>query len=333
MILADKIINERKKNGWSQEELAEKLSVSRQSVSKWEGALAAPDLQKILLMSELFGVSTDYLLKDEMEDEVTAENVSDSSASTPVRKVNLEEANEFIKFKKWSLPRIALGILLCITCPVALIILSGLSVYTSLGISEALAVGIGLAFLFGQIVIGVITFIVVDEKGKRFDYFEKKDIDTEYGVVGLARELRDKYQRTYTTGLIVGVSLFIICAVPLIFAALAGASEMFIIVMVAVLLLSIGIAMYIIVNVCGTMGTYNMLLQEREYTGKNKANSRRLAPFISIYWLLTTSLFLGYSFITKRWDYSWVFFAIAGVFFPVYRRIVKLALKIEDDED
>ena len=39
MILADKIINERKKNAWSQEELAEKLSVSRQSVSKWEGAV------------------------------------------------------------------------------------------------------------------------------------------------------------------------------------------------------------------------------------------------------------------------------------------------------
>ena len=48
MILADKIINERKKNGWSQEELAEKLSVSRQSVSKWESAQSTPDLQKII---------------------------------------------------------------------------------------------------------------------------------------------------------------------------------------------------------------------------------------------------------------------------------------------
>ena len=64
MILADKIMNERKKNGWSQEELAEQLNVSRQSVSKWEGAQAIPDLQKIIAMAELFGVSTDYLLKD-----------------------------------------------------------------------------------------------------------------------------------------------------------------------------------------------------------------------------------------------------------------------------
>ena len=62
MILADKIIDERKKNGWSQEELADKLGVSRQSVSKWEGAQSVPDLQRILEMSKLFGVSTDYLL-------------------------------------------------------------------------------------------------------------------------------------------------------------------------------------------------------------------------------------------------------------------------------
>ena len=48
MILADKIINLRKKNGWSQEELAEKLGVTRQSISKYEGAQSIPDLDKIL---------------------------------------------------------------------------------------------------------------------------------------------------------------------------------------------------------------------------------------------------------------------------------------------
>lgn len=60
MILADKIMEERKRNGWSQEELAEKLNVSRQSVSKWEGAQSIPDINRILQMAELFGVSTDY---------------------------------------------------------------------------------------------------------------------------------------------------------------------------------------------------------------------------------------------------------------------------------
>ena len=69
MILADKIIELRKKNGWSQEQLAQKLNVTRQSISKWEGAQSVPDLQKIILLSEIFGVTTDYLIKDEIEEE------------------------------------------------------------------------------------------------------------------------------------------------------------------------------------------------------------------------------------------------------------------------
>lgn len=61
MILADKIINLRKKAGWSQDELASKLNVTRQSVSKWEGAQSIPDMERIVRMSRLFGVTTDYL--------------------------------------------------------------------------------------------------------------------------------------------------------------------------------------------------------------------------------------------------------------------------------
>mgnify|MGYP000834729067 FL=1 len=55
MILADKIITLRKKAGWSQEELASQLGVTRQSVSKWEGAQSVPDLDKVVQMSRLFG--------------------------------------------------------------------------------------------------------------------------------------------------------------------------------------------------------------------------------------------------------------------------------------
>ena len=64
MILAEKIARLRKKNGWSQEELAEKINVSRQAVSKWESAQTVPDLEKVLTLGNLFGVTTDYLLKD-----------------------------------------------------------------------------------------------------------------------------------------------------------------------------------------------------------------------------------------------------------------------------
>ena len=87
MILADKIMNLRKKAGWSQEELAEQLNVTRQSVSKWEGARAVPDMEKVVQMSRIFGVSTDYLLKDEIEEDNPEDNVQVISEQ-PLRKVN-----------------------------------------------------------------------------------------------------------------------------------------------------------------------------------------------------------------------------------------------------
>lgn len=65
MRLPDKIVKLRKSNGWSQEDLAEKINVSRQAISRWEGGTAQPDASNILQLSRLFGVTTDYLLNDD----------------------------------------------------------------------------------------------------------------------------------------------------------------------------------------------------------------------------------------------------------------------------
>lgn len=67
MKFSDKIIKLRKEKGWSQEKLAEKLNVSRQAISRWEGGTAWPDASNILQLSKLFGVTTDYLLNDDFE--------------------------------------------------------------------------------------------------------------------------------------------------------------------------------------------------------------------------------------------------------------------------
>ena len=63
MNIADRIQQLRKAKGVSQEELADRIGVSRQAVSKWESEQATPDVEKILLLSDYFEVTTDYLLK------------------------------------------------------------------------------------------------------------------------------------------------------------------------------------------------------------------------------------------------------------------------------
>ena len=67
MKLSDKIIRLRKSNGLSQENLAEKMNVSRQAISRWESGIAMPDANNILQLSKLFGVTTDYLLNDDYQ--------------------------------------------------------------------------------------------------------------------------------------------------------------------------------------------------------------------------------------------------------------------------
>ena len=101
MILADKITALRKKAGWSQEELAEQLGVTRQSVSKWEGAQSVPDMDKVVQMSRLFGVTTDFLLKDELSEEEPAPEGCDS----PLRRVTMAEASEYLALRRAALRR------------------------------------------------------------------------------------------------------------------------------------------------------------------------------------------------------------------------------------
>ena len=122
MILADKIIRLRRKNGWSQEELAEKMNVSRQAVSKWESAQTVPDLEKILMLGAFFGVTTDYLLKDELESEEFT-----SGEDSAIRRLTLAEANEYLALRKTASVRMAAATFLCIVSVIPLLILSALA--------------------------------------------------------------------------------------------------------------------------------------------------------------------------------------------------------------
>ena len=89
MKLNEKILSLRKKQGLSQEELAGKLNVSRQAVSRWEVGSALPDASNILQLSKLFGVTADYLLNDEYESDrdVPIVRQTESNARQKVRRL------------------------------------------------------------------------------------------------------------------------------------------------------------------------------------------------------------------------------------------------------
>lgn len=120
MIFADKLIKLRKQAGLSQEQLAEKLDVTRQAISKWEGSISSPDIPNVLKMCELFGVTTDYLLKDGDEElparqEINANEHTDNEECSPNQKGKDFTCEVLKSYKKSTLLcTLSLGILLLV---------------------------------------------------------------------------------------------------------------------------------------------------------------------------------------------------------------------------
>ena len=321
MILADKIIEERKKLGFSQEELAEKLSVSRQAVSKWESAQSIPDLQKIIAMSQLFSVSTDYLLKDDAPAQVEIP-VGDDAEQTLCR-VSMEEANEFISTIETQSKTLALGVLLCILCPVMLIFLSGLAEAHIAGITETISSVIGLALLFILVAIAVFLFIQNKSRTEKFDYLEKEPFETAYGVSGLVKEKKEAYEPIYTRHLALGVILCMLSPLPLIITALINESDVLLISMTALLMCIVAVGVYMIVRVVTVRESFQILLQEGDYSKNKKKNSSAVNAASGGYWCLVTAIYLAWSFITDDWKSTWIVWPIAGILCAPFILVIK----------
>ena len=325
MILADKIINLRKKNGWSQEELAEKLGVTRQSISKYEGAQSIPDLDKILKLSEIFGVTTDYLIKDELEEEEYAasqmqENESESDRS--VHKVTMEMANEYLQIIDWSAGKTAFATMLCILSPIVLLMLGAMSEMPNYHISENAAAGIGICVLIVLIAIAVTIFILCGMKTKKYEFMEKEDIETAYGVSGMVKEKRDAYHSPYVTQLVIGITCCICSVIPLFGTLAVSESDFYMVSAVCMLLTLVAIGTYFIVRSAAKMNAVNQLLEEEDYTRQKKHENKKMSGPVMVYWLIATAIYLAWSFTTNDWDRTWIIWPVVGVLFPAFYAIV-----------
>ena len=312
MILADKIIRLRKKNGWSQEELAQKMQVSRQAVSKWEGAQTIPDLEKVLLLGSLFGVTTDYLLKDEIEDE----EFTDEGGNASVHRMTLAQANDFLEWRKSASLRIALGTFLCVISPIPLLILGAASEAPAYHISENAAAGVGLTALLIIVAVAVAIFISCGLKNAPFDFIDKEPFETEYGVAGMVREKQKAYKGLYTRCNVLGACVCILSPIPLFIGAFTGKEFLTILMLAATMVLAgIGAVFFIVSGV--RFASMQKLLKEGEFAPQEKRKSRIREAVGTAYWLTATAVYLGWSFWTDAWKTTWIVWPVAGVMFAV----------------
>ncbi len=319
MILADKIIRQRKRNGWSQEELAEKLNVSRQAVSKWEGAQTVPDLDKILKLAELFGVTTDYLLKDDIEEE----EFTDDNVASNGKRITLIEANDFLAWREKASVRIAIATFICIFSVIPLIMLGAASEEPGFALSENVACGIGLVFMFVAITVAVAVYVYCGFKNTPYDFIDKEPFDTEYGVRGMVKERQKAYKNTYSRNNIIGTCLCVLSPIALFIGAFTGNDFLTVIMLgVTMVVAGIGTIFFIVAGV--RWASMEKLLKEGEFSVEEKEKSKVKESIGTVYWLIATAIYLGWSFSTESWETSWMVWPIAGVLFAAVMTVCNL---------
>lgn len=350
MNLANKIAELRKKNGWSQEELAEKLGVSRQSVSKWESSASVPDINRILELSRIFGVTTDFLLKDEevMEEKppLKAEGYEGTLYGEQVRRdasygeqayreafygeqpyqdaaayetestkfVSWREAEEFMEENAVFAKKMACNAALCVLSPILLIVLAGLGEANVLGIDEEKGAMFGLIVLLAMVAVAAAGFIMAGLKHQKYEYLEKETISLEPGVSEVVRRRQEEYADTYRKHIVKGVVLCIVSVMPLLIASLTY-DEKWLYIFVGVLLGFVSVATYLFVSAGIVWGGYQKLLQEGDYSVEKKQKVKKSEKISGVYWPPVVALYLVISFVSSRWDITWLIWPVAGLLF------------------
>lgn len=325
MDTGQKIYNLRKQYGYSQEELAEKLNVSRQSISKWENGSSTPEITKIVELSNLFNVTTDYLLKEDLRinDKVSLnkgereiykelnankERVSSNTESETRKTKTLDstEADEYIYNKKEYGKKIALGVMFCILAPIAPILFSSYNIFNSN--ENAIINSIGIIIFFVFIVMAVRIFIYANLNSSEWDLTNYDDVLLDSSAESNIKEQYNAFRVIRVKSTVISVTIYIIMSLPLTIGISFGVSDFTFNILLSLLLFLCSIATYIIVSSGNLDAGYEFLLTLKER--KSKYEDRL--------WGLVTSVYLLISFITSRWDISWIIFPIATFFIPLY---------------
>lgn len=304
MIISDKIVYLRKRLGCTQEELAEQLNVSRQSISKWESAQSIPDITKIMAMAELFSVSTDYLLRDDIEHLEGEPTVDCQSTKTQV--VSMETANEFIRTYEIHLRQFARGVFLFIFAAVPLI---ALQAFVGSALSESVAHIIGLSFILLAVTGAVGLCIYANSLIEDYKFITLGDFELSYNVEGIIKEFKKSYKPVRLKNLVTSIAILILSALPLLVSGIVSSSEWVHILMVSFLITAVAFGVGRLVYGEGKYECYELLLQEGDFK-KPKAKKETIE---GLYWSIVLIVYLAWSFLTSDWHITWIVWPVSAL--------------------
>lgn len=327
----EKLISLRKQKGWSQEELAERLDVSRQAISKWESGQSLPETDRVVQLATLFGVTTDYLLLEEQGENASQPKSGDEEKpSRPVRRVTRQEAEDYLSSRRRASVLIAAGVFLCIIASIPLLLSITAAEVDPPFLSETAAVFTGLAALLVLVASAVGLFLLCGFRNEPYSFLEEGAFSLDADAENFVRDAQKRFRGTYAAGNIAGSILCILSPIFLIASSFAD-DELLVMGSVCVLLLIVSLAVFCFVLVGVRWSGMQRLLKEGEYVPKTRSKKRESA-IASIYWSVVTALFLIWGFSTNDWGSSWIIWPIAGVLYAVIHSICCLVMKSDEEK-
>ncbi len=324
MILADKIIKLRKQSAWSQEELAEKMDISRQSVSKWESANSIPDLNRIIKLAEIFDVTTDFLLKDEYE---TFESNNESKESSIVQ-ISIEQALKYVEQKMEVSTLTTKGVMLCLCSVIPLFFFLAMAETNRMNLTDDMAAGFGILGILVMVSIAISFFIKINQYEKDTAVIDNEPFELAYGVHSVFQDKLEKFRPRYNLRLSIAIFLFIVSFVPLMFSAMFFEGSDVTLMMLIVLILIIATGLYLLLPVSARFEAYNNILKDSVETETSK-REKRAGKLAAFYWPLLTAIFLGWSLWTMDWGTTWIIWPVGGVLFAALVGLMELLDKEE----
>lgn len=255
------------------------------------------------------------------------EEINESGKMQSIKKVSMEEAIGFLDMKKKQAKTIANAVLMCIISPAVLILLAGLAENGVFSLTENAAAGIGLVFLLGIIAAAVYMFIMCGIQGKSMEYVESKDIEIGESIHEMVKQKNELYTSVFVKGLASGVVLCIIAVIPLIIAALMETPDYICCAFTSLLLLIVAVGVNMILRVSIVKASFDVLLQEGEFSKEEKKAKRKIETLSGTYWCIVTEIYLGWSFFTKQWDITWIVWPVVGLLYAAIRGVARLVIR------
>ena len=353
-MLGEKIAELRKQNHMSQEELASRLGISRQSVSKWESGQSQPEIDKLLQLSELFHVSVDYLLKDSTlpssevlssEKDVyeaeyqDAENIWEETAAQDadpriqnwketIQKTFFNERKEEMEPEQYILRLEEAEEYLSIRrkkgdltsfgtmeCVLSVIpVVLGASASRLFGISDDFCAMTGLIFMLLLIAHAVSAFMKSASLGKDYRFMDRIILTPEYKAEALIREKAPKMRKNYTDLIRTGVVLCILSLIPILIGTALNIQND------SIFFILVSCMLGIIAEAVRRFvkaGYINGTVSRLMQEGSYRKEMKLLSDTTSLYWGIITCAYLGISFVTSAWHISWIIWVFAGIAYNV----------------